>query len=459
MFTINMQRASSLVIAMMISMSTHSQVEFRGINTAPNLASSFNDASLPRDSELNQPLDLLNDFYPSIEIRLENHSNIQRRSDQSESDTRLVVDPVLAYKTNLGRHAFYAAYAGSFDFHQDLDEEDSSSHNLHTRLGLDLNSRWDLDLFGSIGTAREERGVSGTRDVVFDDDNTFSNDGRDRIDFDRFGVDLIYGKKLDRVKVVLGYEATSSTFRSDSGDEILAGSRDRSSDGVHFDIEYTVGGRTSVFARVDYTNINFDRTVNSFDSDQFDWLVGLRMNATSRLSGVVGFGGTDRDFDDSSLNGFDGNNYYVNLTYALKPYSVFQLGATRSIEESNSLNSSLFVSEIVSLSWDHSFTDHLTFGSFAKLIDDDFDNDRHDEFFDYGFSLDYAARPWLTVGLYYEDIDRDSNFDDISFEDRIFGIRLKSDLRSFLGNQNRRNRQIEPSSFKPSQRSQFANPR
>ena len=111
------------------------------------------------------------------------------------------------------------------------------------------------------------------------------------------------------------------------------------------------------------------------------------------------------------------------------------------------------------MSWDHSFTEHLTFGSFAKLIDDDFDNDRHDEFFDYGFSLDYAAKPWLTVGLYYEDIDRDSNFDNVAYEDRIFGIRFKSDLRSFLGNQNRRNKQIEPSSFKPSQRSQFANPR
>ena len=79
MFTINIQRTSSLVIAMLLSMSAHSQVEFRGINTAPNLASSFNDASLPRDSELNQPLDLLNDFYPSIEVRMENHSNIHRR--------------------------------------------------------------------------------------------------------------------------------------------------------------------------------------------------------------------------------------------------------------------------------------------------------------------------------------------------------------------------------------------
>jgi len=133
------------------------QVELKGINAAPNLSSSFSGASLPRDSEFNEPLSLLNDFYPSIEVRLENHSNVRRRHDASEGDNKLIVEPVLAYRTNIGRHGFYAAYTGRFDRHQDFDSEDSDSHNLDAKFGFDISNRWDLDVFGSIGTSREER--------------------------------------------------------------------------------------------------------------------------------------------------------------------------------------------------------------------------------------------------------------------------------------------------------------
>ena len=446
----------SLLAMLLLPFNVSSQVELRGINTAPNLASSFNDAPLPRASEFNQPLDVLNDFYPSIEVRAENSSNIRRRSDQNESDNRLVISPGLAYKTNLGRHAFYAAYTGNFEYHSDFSSEDSTAHDLNAKLGLDISSRWDVDLFGRIGAAREERGVSGTRDTFFD--SLGDTDDRDRIDYDRYGVDLIYGRKLERLKAVLGYERSTGSFNSTSGDEVLAGDRDRVSDSFHFDLEYKFSPRTAVFGRLEYTEIDFERSFLSFDSNQFDWLIGLRLKATGRLSGAVGYGGTKRDFDDGSLSGFNGNNYYVNLSYAFKPFSVFQFGATRSIEEPSSTDASLFVSEVFSISWEHALTDHLIFDSYVKLIDDDFNNGRRDEFVDYGFGLDYAVKPWLTVGVYFEEIDRDSNFDNIAFDDRIIGLRLKSDLRSLFSSR-RNSSQIEPSSFRPSQRSQITNRR
>jgi len=264
---------------------------------------------------------------------------------------------------------------------------------------------------------------------------------------------LIYGQKLDRLKAVLGYEVEDSRFSS-SGNTVLAGDRDRTTETIHFDIEYRLASKTSAFARIEHSTSDFDRSTGSLDSDQLDWLVGLRLKATSRLSGVVGYGQSDRDFDDGSLNGFDGNTYYANLSYGLAPYSVISFGAARSIEEPNSTDASFFVSELVSLSWDHSLTERLGFGAYVQYIDDDFDNGREDEFFDWGISLDYAFRPWLTLGVYYEDVDRDSNFDDISFSDRVFGIRLKSDLRSFVSSR-RDKKAIEPSSFRPTSRSQF----
>jgi len=428
--------------SLLINHSALSQVQLKGINTAPNIAGSFTSASLPRDSRFNDPLDLLNDFYPSIEVRLESHSNVRRNPNEEESDFKAIVNPELGYRTDIGRHAFYGSYRGEFVRHADLTQEDTSSHNFSFKLGLDVSRRWDIDLFTDFGNANEERGISGTRDF---DVSPGNDNGPDRISYERYGVDLIYGRKLGRLSAVLGYERSESGFTS-LGDEIAGGNRDRSEDSFHFDINYRLGGKTSVFARIERETVDFDRFQSSFDSEQVNWLVGLRAKASARLSGVVGYGQSDRDFDDPTLNGFDGNTYYANLTYSVTPFSIFQFGAARSVEEPSSTDASLFISEVFSLSWDHALTQDVVFSAYAKHIDDDFDNGRQDEFFDWGLSLDYAVEPWLTASFYYEDIERDSNFENIAFTDNVFGIRLKSDLRP-LFSQRRSKKRIEPESF------------
>lgn len=451
-FSISMTVLGICIFAM--GKKVHAQIELKGINTAPNLAGSYNGESLPRDSGFNEPLDLLNDFYPSIEVRLQNHSNIQRRSDVENSDTKLIVSPTLGYRTNIGRHGFYAAYTGSFERHADFEQEDSNSHGVNLKLGLDLSKRWDLDLFGGLGSAREERGISGTRDFFLSvDDGVFVDQGPDRISYDNVGFDLIYGRKLGKLVAVLGYERGSSSFRSESGDLIEGGNRDRSTESLHLDVSYRFAGNTSVFARIEHNEVDFNRFDASLDSEEVEWLVGLRVKATNRLSGVIGYGEIDRDFDDVSLNGYDGNTYYANLTYAITPFSTLQFGASRSVEEpSTAGDGSFFTSELFSVSWEHAVTDNLVFDSYVKTLDDDFDNGRRDEFFDWGLGLDYALEPWLTVGAFYEDIDRDSNVDGVAYEDRVFGIRLKSDLRPLLSRQRAR-KNPEPVSFSSSQRS------
>jgi len=425
-----------------ISKPVAAQIELKGIDAASNLAGSFNGGSLARDSRLNEPLDLLNDFYPSIDVRFENSSNIQRSADVARSDTRVIVNPSLGYRTNIGRHEFYAAYNGQFQRHFDFTQEDSNSNDVRFKLGLDISSRWDLDLFGAVGSAREERGVSGTRDVfIATDDGVEVDQGPDRISYETVGFDVIYGRKLERFTAVFGYEQTSSGFRSESGSLVDGGDRDRVAEDIHLDLDYRIGANTSVFARIDHTDTDFDRLDSSLDSEQRSWLVGFRIKPSSRLSGVVGYGQTDRNLDDRSLNGFDGNTYYANVTYALSPFSSLQFGAARSVEEPGSVDDgSFFVSELLSLSWQHSLTDHLTFDSYVKFLDDDFEGGRRDEFVDWGVGLDYVLRHWLTVGVYYEDIDRDSNVSGVAFEDRIFGIRFTSDLRSLFNSKKRANK-------------------
>ena len=432
----------------------HAQVADSGLSPASNTYRAYQDASIARDSGINQPLDLLNDFYPAISVTISDHDNVRRRPDVQEDDLKIVARPSLGYRTSIGRHQFYASYSGTYVFHQDLTQEDAESNNLSAKLGLDLTRRWDLDVFASYGDSFEERGVSGGRSFNQFADNGV-NSGPEGIEFVSYGADLAFGRKIDVVTAVLGYEYRESNFDSDDlFNNADSGDRDRESESLHFDVNWKFASKTSVFGRIERTETNFDLSAPNLDSGQTDYLVGLRFKPAKALNGVLGVGRSDRDFDDSSREGFDGGIYYANLNYAINPFSVVQFNASRLVEESGDEDASFYESELFGVSWTHSLTPRLVFDAYAKWIDDDYDIGREDQFVDWGVGLDYAWRNWLTAGIYYGEIERDSTTDGIDYEDQFIGIRLRSDLRSLL--EGRGKKRPEPSSFGYLKRTQSA---
>ena len=414
-----------------------------GISPAANTAGSFADDSIMRDSGIDQPLNLLNDFYPAIEVTIADHDNVRRRPELNEDDLKISVMPSLAYRTNFGRHQFYAAYSSVFTFHSDFEQEDAESNNLMAQLGLDLSQRWNLNLFAGIGTAYEERGISGTR--PFDQLLVGPDRGPDTLKYQRYGADLIYGRNVSRLNAVLGFESETSKFNNNfQGRENFSGGRDRETDTLHFDLSYQLGSRTSVFGRLEVAQTDYQRELNSLDGELTNYLFGVRWKPSNALSGVIGVGGSERTFDDVTRSDFDGDMYYVNLNYMFNPFSNLGVTASRAVEEPGDQFSDYYESQLFGVSWNHSFTPSLLFNVHAKWIDDEYNTGRKDDFFDFGLGLDYVFRPWLTAGLYYGELERDSNINDGDYNDSYFGIRLRSDLRPLLKG---RRSKVEPESF------------
>lgn len=421
------------------------QVSDKGLSPAANTHKSYQNASIARDSGLSRPLDLLNDFYPAIEVLITDSSNVRRRPDLDEDDLKITVRPSLGYRTNIGRHQFYAAYNGTYTFHQDIKQEDAESNTLTAKLGLDLTRRWDLDVFGGFGSGFEQRGISGSREF-----SAFANNGFDfgpeKIEYRSYGADLIFGRKIGVLTAVLGYEYSESGFKSnDLASPLSDGGRDRETESVHFDVDWKFASKTSVFGRVERRETNYNSVTSDIDSDQSDFLVGVRFSPSSRLSGVLAVGRSDKDFKAPTREGYDDNSYYANLDYSINPFSVVQLSASRIVEEPSDENSSYYESEFLGASWNHAITSQLVFDVYAKLVDDDYDTDREDQFIDWGVGLDYIWRNWLTAGIYYGEIERESTVDNIDYDETYFGIRLRSDLRSLL--KGRSQKRPEPSSF------------
>lgn len=429
-------------VPMLAATASHAQIASKGLPVAANTLGSFVDASIARDSGLNEQLDLLNDFYPAIEVHITDHDNVRRRSDFQEQDLKIVVLPSLAYKTNIGRHKFYVAYNGEYTYHDDLDQEDSQANSLTSKLGLDISSGWDINLFGSLGDAYEERGISGSRSY-----GTLvpgADLEKDKIDFISYGADLIYGRKSSPLVAVLGIERHESEYTNNfQGDLNPTGNRDRDSESIHFDLSYEIGDRTSIFGRLNRTETDYERTANSLDSEQTDFIVGLRWKPSRALSGVVGIGTSDKNFDDARRNDYDDYNYYANLNYSINPFSTLQFGASKFVEEPGDEVSDFYESSLFAVSWDHAIRPRLLFNAFAKWVEDDYDSGRNDDFFDFGLGLDYVFKPWLTAGAYFGQIDRESNINSLDYDDTYFGIRLRSDLRRLISGRGDRELDIE----------------
>ena len=428
------------------------QVSTKGLSPPANTFRSYQDASIVRDSGLNQPLDLLNDFYPAIEVTVTDHDNVRRRPDFDESDLKIVASPSLAYRTNLGRHKFYAAYNGVYTFHQDIEQEDAEANTFIANAGLDLSRRWDINLFGGFGDTFEERGISGGREFSRFANNGI-NSGPEEVEYRSYGADLIFGRKIGVLTGVLGFEHFEAEFKSDNLPPLEAASdRDREIDSVHLDVNWQFASRTSVFGRVQKSDVDYNSDTNTLDSEQTDYLLGLRLKPLNALSGVVGVGYSEKEFDDPSREDYDGATYYANLSYTLQPFSVLELGVSRAVEEPSGEDASYYESDYFGVGLSHGFTDRLTFDAFAKWIDDEYENGRRDDFFDWGVGLDYVWKNWMTAGIYYGEIERESTRQLVGYDDSYFGIRLRSDLRSlFRGN---RNRETEPGSFDYPKRTQ-----
>lgn len=434
-------RSAALAGTFMLAASTaqaqvaNSQITNNGVSPATNTFRSFNDSSLTRDRDVQNALDLLSDFYPSLVVSYTRHDNIRRRNSVEEDDTRLTIEPSLAYRNDFGRHSLYLSGSGQFNIHDEFEEEDAEAINLRGLVRFDLTKRFDLEVNGALSDTFEERGVSGGRTLgslgqVLNIDEL--DEGPDEVDITIFGADLIYGRGISRLNAVIGFERTTTEFSNNfQGDDFRFADRDRDSDSVHLDLSYEIGDRLKLFGRIERTDIDFDREFETLDSEQDTVLVGLRWSPSAKFNGVVGVGSQDKDFDLASREDFDGSTYYANLNYAIKPYSVISLNASESVEEAGDDTSDFFVSQLIGFSWSHALSERWSIGAFTKTINDEFNNGREDDFDDFGLNIDYKWRRWLTAGLQFGKLERDSNTAGIPYEDEYIGITFRSDLRKF----------------------------
>ncbi len=361
-------------------------------------------------------------FYAALGVGARRHSNVRRTANSEISDTAFVIQPELAYENDIrGRHRGRIGYAANILRHRDLDNEDVTNQSLTGALRFDLTPALEIGLFGQFNDSSEERGGSGSR--------TFEDLEPDKVETLTYGGNLIFGRPSQTFRVVVG--ASKSEWEYQNNDQEF---RDRDYASVRGALFYNVAPKTSLFLEARHTDIEYPQQIENRDSKEEAYFVGVRWRATNLIDVLAKVGQLDKDMDDPNLPDYDGSTYLGKILWAPRPYSRFDLYASRTTEEAaqqefDPSGSAYFVSDLIGVNWIHDLTSRWRFFAFYNHIEDDYTDDRLDKINDYGVGVSYKINDWLNVAAQYGEVKRDSNVPEVEYKDEVASIFLRGDFR------------------------------
>jgi hypothetical protein len=353
-------------------------------------------------------------FFASLGVAIARTDNVNRvPSPIEESDTITAFIPRLAYRTGLGRHQAMIEYTGFAERYQDFDNLDSVDNTLRGIIDFDFTEKLDTGIYARWADVNERRGTPGSQVLQIDPNE---------VEIADFGANLRYGTRAAR-HMQVRFGANVEDWRYQNNNQEF---RDRDTSGAFGEIHYNVTGKTSIFllgTYREYEYINANATTS--DSEETTVQLGAEWQATSKTRGRVSIGQQDKDFKDPTVADTDTTTYNVRIRWQPKSYTGVNLYGSKRFEETNSPLDDFYTSTLWGIGVDHAFTSRWNGNVYYNNINDEYDSGQDDKFRDFGIGVNYLFRQWLSFGVRYAYIKRDSNIALNNYEENIFGFTLQ----------------------------------
>jgi hypothetical protein len=349
---------------------------------------------------------------PTLDTKISYVDNLLR-TDDDEQDTGIsTIKPrVQAWLAN-GMNTYSLTYELADYRYFDSSDDDFTDNTFNLDVHHEFNAKNVVNVFAEVYIGHEERGTGLSEGVAELIDEPVE------VDRTLFGGDYTYGSKISKGRVKLGAKTLEHDYQN-----FNSYTRYRSRDHYQYDgtFFWKIGPKTDALAEVRYVDTEYDNTDplrlgGSLDSEEYNYLVGLAWDATSKTSGSVKVGMYDRQYDSSFRKDDDGFSWEVDLTYRPRTYSWFNLESKRYSEETNGLGDAIDANK-TTLSWNHDWNSRSsTVMSFMYGNEDYTASDREDDRYGVQATYNYNFRRWVDfgVGYRYEDLDSDLDFYDYS---------------------------------------------
>ncbi|WP_165954342.1 outer membrane beta-barrel protein [Seongchinamella unica] len=344
---------------------------------------------------------------PTLDSRLEYVDNLFRTPDNKKETGLSVIEPKVQAWLQNGLNTYSFDYRLTDWRYFDSSDDDYTDHRFNIDVHHEFNARNVWNIYGEYWDTHEQRGTGLSEGVA--------NLIDEPVEYEResLGTDYTLGNRNSRGRVTLEYKYQDIEYQNFRADTQY---RDRDTDRYRGTFFWKVGSRTDVLAEVNYQEVRYDlvdplRRGGSFDSDEYNYFLGVSWEPTARTSGSVKLGSFDRRYQSARREDDDGFSWQIDAFYTPRSYSVFHLTSGRFSQETNGLGDSVNTQE-TRLDWDHDWNGRASTRLSALFRNEDYSgSDRQDDVYGVELGYSYALRRWLDLGAGYRYEDRNSDLD------------------------------------------------
>lgn len=308
----------------------------------------------------------------------------------------------------------YLHYGSVMSRYQDTTDNDTDDQRLDALLQYNLKGGLSFEAMNMYRDGHDERGEGAFGDL----DTYTSNLAGGRITYDvgsHFRVRGEYGH------FTVAYDDSDNSYL------------DRADDKYSAYLYYKLSGKSSVFTEYDLTDISYDNMEYLNSTEHTGWL-GFRWRHSEKTMGEIKAGYLNKVYSDDAMGG-DQGDFVVKgwLDYHLTGKSRLHFTLARLVEEPDANSSQATVTNQGKVGFIHDLTAKITttaeLGYGLTSYEGDYTyhgitDEREDDIYSGSLLVDYQIQQWIGVKARYLYLDRESNFEDLSYTDNRFLLSL-----------------------------------
>jgi polysaccharide biosynthesis protein VpsM len=344
---------------------------------------------------------------PTLETKVGYIDNLFREKEDKKNTGVSVVAPRVQTWLEDGLNTYSFTYA-LVDYRYFESSPDNITDNLfNLDVHYEFNARNEVELYGEYWSFHQPRGVDLSEGIA-----QFINKPI-KLDRTTIGGDYLYGSDSSRGRIKLGARAVDHEYKNFPE---LTYYHDRNRYEYSSTFMWQVAARTDAVFVGRYITTDYDRldpadVDGTMDSDENNYLVGITWEATAKTTGSVKVGISDRDYESPERNNDEIFSWEIDVTYALRTYSRFNLASRRYFNETNGLGNALDTEE-TALTWAHQWNSRSSTELAAMVGSQDYTSSvREDDLYGASAMYTYAFRRWMDFGVGYRFEELDSDLD------------------------------------------------
>ena len=354
------------------------------------------------------------DITPTLNITQNSNSNIYSAGSNETSSNISVVNPGILAEIVSG-DSLYTLDAQLFEGNNSQDSDDDyTDYSIAATADIALYESNMLSLGASVSGNHEDRGSGVTQGTT-----SFTTPVEFNKNIFSAGYTIGSDASIYRLQLNAGLEDTEYT-----NFKLFTASRNYGKQDLSATLFYKISSMTDALVEYNTAEFDYDVDLGIFDrsGNENKVLFGATWQATGNTAGTIKIGNVHKSFDGSSRKSFSGSTWEAQVNWTPKEQTLVTVNSSHTPRET-STGGSFIESASTGANWIQSWTSSVSTTVSASVGEDDYvGSSRKDDLTNYGISLDYEFRRWMTIGLTYESTDSDSNNDTFDYDRNIVGL-------------------------------------